>query len=108
MNTDEGSRNPDSTVQFRIWDAVVSIGYNTNGEIVAEGEPSDALVLLAHYIRENSFRGCTRSDALKVAFKIAKHFSTEIPDLYGVRASIRGAWIRLLKTNLMGEPAQTY
>ena len=75
-------RNPDSTVQFRIWDAVVSIGCNTKGEIGIDGERSDALSVLAGYIRKNSFRGYTRSDALKVAFKIAKEFNVEIGDLY--------------------------
>lgn len=113
MTTDEPkAQKPDSPVQIRLWDAVVSITCNADGDIELRSERSDVVGILDHYIHEKLLlRGRTRSDALRVALQIAKEFKefgAKVVDLKSVRASIRNGWVRLLKANLMGDPAQSY
>ena len=100
---------PESAVRIRLWDATVTLSSSDTGDLLVTGESPAVVDLVNCYIHDKLlFRGHTLSDRLRAALEIAKAFHGDVVDLEGVRAFIRIGWVRLLKSNLVGEPAQCY
>ena len=109
MTANDCNEQIHAPIQVRIWDAVVNITPNASGEIVVTGEPPDVAGIVNLFIHESSlFVGRTKSDAVRVAIKVAERFGGQVLDLESIRASIRAGWLRLLKSHLSGDPAQAY
>ena len=100
---------PESAVRIRLWDAMVTLASSDTGDLLVTGESPAVVDLVNCYIHDKLlFRGRTLSDRLRAALEIAKAFNGDVADLEDVRAFIRNGWVRLLKSNLVGEPVQCY
>jgi hypothetical protein len=110
MKTDESNDNKtEHGIQVRIRDSIVGILPNNDGDLCVTGTQPIMRGQLQLFLHEKLLsRGRTRGDALRVAIMIAKDFDGEVLGLEKERSRIREGWVRLLKSHLMPEAAQTY
>jgi hypothetical protein len=95
-------------VLVRVLDANLVIGCGDNGDLIVDGDDPRVVSRVYTYMHSNLIsRGWTLTDVLRVAHQTAEEFHGEVLDIENILGRIRQGWIRLLKANLMGDPAHT-